>query len=89
MDRVKKYNKILSEIEIEIREMAVFAEKLQIAQAKLDQLKTYYQTDWLHDFDAYPDQIGFGILSEDAVYNTIEDYHQKEKEILKLICNHL
>lgn len=89
MDRVEKYNKILSEIEIEVKDMAVFAEKLQVSQSKLDQLKTYYQNEWLQDYETYHDIMGFGILSEDAVYNTIEDYHQKEKEILKIICNYL
>lgn len=60
-------------------------------QPQIKELERYYQSpEWLKDHDAsnqgkIPSHIAHGVLSEDAIYNTLSDQHFIAVEYLKLI----
>lgn len=90
IEKVKKYDQTLFEIELELNEMDSFTERLKQTQKKIKELSAYYfDGEWMDDFHKYKDEKGLHVLGEDYVYNAIIDFREKEIELLKLLCNNL
>lgn len=91
IDRIKRMEACLDESSEAIKALSDALEKYCAAQAKYRELVKYYDGgQWRRDFEddeagKIPKELKRGVLSEDAVYNLIEE-NREALETMKKIC---
>ena len=91
--RLNKYEKILNNYTKIINRFKKEYIKYQKIQSDLSALTEYYQSqEWLHDFEDYEKghidkSVHVGILSEDAIYNLLDENREIAKELHELSKN--
>ena len=79
LERIQYFEDILDEAELTIRELEAALEKYQNIQGKLQELAAYYDSPlWMKDYQddeegKLPFDLKRGVLSEDGVYNILDD----------------
>lgn len=63
------------------------------ALVKIDQriatIQEYYYTEWAADHKHYSGQPQYDVLSQDAIYNTLQEIHKEKIKLLKQLVNSL
>lgn len=79
ISRINKFEKLLNNANDTIKELALILEKYATCQKDIQELDKYYGSDdWYQDVDSYdmkllPKDIKAGILSEDAIYDLLDN----------------
>lgn len=87
IQRINHYEQILNEAENILRREDISEELMSVLSGKIEELSAYYGSDeWKEDFaddeaGLLPDDLPRGILSEDGIYNILENYREIETEI--------
>ncbi|MER0124061.1 DUF4298 domain-containing protein [Streptococcus sp. ZJ100] len=82
--------KILNQAETVLTNLEQSVEVFEQFQSSLASLFAYYESkEWLHHYQMdearqFPKNLARGVLSEDAVYNTIVRYHELMKKMRRL-----
>lgn len=90
ISRINKYEKILDNANKTIKELTLIVEKYAVCQKEIEELDKYYGSDdWYLDVDSYdmkllPKDIKVGILSEDAIYDLLNDNKQIAIKLLEV-----
>lgn len=90
IERIMKMEEILDEAEKAVRNLSEALEKYDETREKLKELRKYYEGgDWQKDFEddeagKLPNTLKRGVLSEDAVYNLLEENKELTEEIKEL-----
>lgn len=85
---ILEFDREMQEFEKDITFLQETLKKMQNIQTRRKKLETYYQEDWLKDFENYPDAM-VGILSEDGLYNLFFEEQEARKAILKHLVERL
>lgn len=85
--RIKKYERIYDKALSSLKRYNDAAEKLERLMPNIKELISYYEGEkWREDFDddekgKFPPDLKRGVLSEDGVYNMIEELDEVMKRI--------
>ena len=85
--RIKKYERIYDRALSSLKRYNEAAERLERLMPDIKELISYYEGDeWKADFDTdecgkLPSDLKRGVLSEDGVYNMIEEFDEVMKKI--------
>ena len=91
--RIDKYEKILDKSNKIISELTILLDEYRNVQPELSALAKYYGSrTWMRDFTDYeqnklPKNIKAGILSEDAIYNILDNNREIAKDMQKIAMN--
>ncbi len=84
-EKEKLYNKLRKHLD----ELVKFNRKLKEIDKALSSMTDYYSNEWLEDYANFKSDKHFDILSQDLIYNTLQDIHIQKIKILKTIANKL
>lgn len=90
IERIQYFEEILDEAELTIRELEAALEKYQNIQEKIKELADYYDSPlWMKDYQddeegKLPFDLKRGVLSEDSVYNVLNDNKKLQEEMNSL-----
>lgn len=91
IERIKHMEKRLDQVAEAVMELSAALEKYAEAQEAIRELKNYLGSEeWRADFKAdeerrLPQDLKRGVLSEDGVWNVLEDAQQLNGKILKIV----
>lgn len=95
VERIKKMEANLDEASQAIAELTVAIEKYAEARSAVQELSEYLGSeDWFSDRDAddageLPDDLKLGVLSEDGIWNVLEDSRQLNIRMLEVATDFL
>ena len=87
IERIAKMEALLDKITEVVRRLEQALDDFAALQPDIDELQAYYDSDdWRTDFEAdeagqLPKDLKRGVLSEDGVYNLLEDYQCLKDQI--------
>ena len=87
IERIQRYETLLDEARELLREGEQLAQKLSLLKGMLGELDEYYSSSqWRQDYEddeagRLPEGLKRGVLSEDGIYNALED----EKDLFERI----
>ena len=87
IERIQYYEEILDEAKTAISKLEDALENYHSLQEKIKELETYYDGPmWMKDYKddekgKIPKDLKRGVLSEDAVYNILDDNRRLQEEI--------
>ena len=90
IQRITYMEQILDEAEEKLAALSAALEGFEQIQPRLSELSGYYSGgQWLRDFEAdaagrLPETLKRGVLSEDAVYNLLEEAARLQRRMAKL-----
>ena len=90
---IEEMETILKEHQEKVEELQELLTFLQRQQPEYRQLLAYYGSEkWYEDLAEdeagnLPDSLARGVLSEDAIYNLIGDYHEVSVQMLQLVTD--
>ena len=90
-ERIERMEGYLDTASAAVAEMSEAAEKYEKAQTALKKLSGYYgSTLWMKDYEddengKLPPDLKRGVLSEDAVYNLLDDNRELMLKMLKIL----
>ena len=92
IERIEKNEERYDKIQINIKELHHSLENFKNNKKDLYLLKKYYESkNWIKDKDAYENnkiyKIKAGVLSEDGVWNLLEDINELINEMKDIINN--
>ena len=91
IQRIMQMEEILRETQQVIDELSPLLEKYHQLQAKISVLSKYYQSDeWKQDFaddeqGKFPPTLKRGVLSEDTVWNMLQDEQHLKQQLIDII----
>ena len=87
IERITRYEEIFDEIAGVTEELKRAAEAFEAVRPKLAELAEYYDGElWMNDYELdesglLPKELKRGVLSEDAVYDLLEEAEELEKRL--------
>ena len=87
IERITRYEEIFDEIAGVTEELKCAAEAFEAVRPKLAELAEYYDGElWMNDYELdesglLPKELKRGVLSEDAVYDLLEEAEELEKRL--------
>lgn len=87
IDRITHYEALFDKSQETVHRLNQALEDFATLQADLDELEAYYtSTQWRKDYEAdeagkLPQDLKRGVLSEDGLWNLLEDYHQLKERV--------
>lgn len=91
IERIQYHEAILDEAEAAIKELSAALENYNNVQEKIKELEAYYESPlWMKDYRddetvRLPKDLKRGILSQDAVYNLLEEHSVLQKQLKSII----
>lgn len=91
IDRVSKMETMLNQASQAIQELSSALDKYEEANEAINALDQYYGSDeWREDFETdeaglFPHDMKRGVLSEDAAWNVLSDYHSMNIRMLEVV----
>ena len=91
IDRVNKMEVMLNQASEAIQQLSSALDKYEEAKDAIIALDQYYSSeDWMKDFEAdeaglFPHDMKRGVLSEDAAWNVLSDYHSLNVRMLEVV----
>ena len=91
IERIKKMERCLDRASQAVMRLSATLDEYAQAQDALRQLSDYYGSDtWKHDFAAdsaglLPQDLKRGVLSEDAVWNLLEDVRDVKERMQEMV----
>ncbi len=82
IERIKKFEEMLTELETLLHKSSPSNDELEAMQESARQLEQYLQSDlWKQDYEddekgLLPHDLKRGVLSEDGIYNVLEEYRE-------------
>ena len=93
IDRIRQMECSLDRASQAVMRLSAALDEYADAQDALHQLSDYYGSDtWKHDFaddsaGLLPPDLKRGVLSEDAVWNLLEDVHDLKKRMREMVTD--
>lgn len=87
IDRITRMETLYDKSQAVVNRLSQALEDFTALQADLDELEAYYTSpQWRKDFEAdeagkLPKDLKRGVLSEDGLWNLLEDYHQLKEQV--------
>ena len=87
IDRITRMETLFDKSQEGVNRLSQALEDFAALQADLDELEAYYTSpQWRKDFEAdeagkLPKDLKRGVLSEDGLWNLLEDYHQLKERV--------
>jgi hypothetical protein len=87
IDRITRMETLFDKSQEVVNRLNQALEDFTALQADLDELEVYYTSpQWRKDFEAdeagkLPKDLKRGVLSEDGLWNLLEDYHQLKEQV--------
>ena len=87
IDRITRMETLFDKSQEVVNRLNQALEDFTALQADLDELEAYYTSpQWRKDFEAdeagkLPKDLKRGVLSEDGLWNLLEDYHQLKEQV--------
>lgn len=86
---IQKQEEILDEMDAFLDKIEEITEEWKELQPRFRELLDYYQsTQWMEDYEAYDKgelpEMKCGVLSQDAVFNTIQNNRMRAVELMKI-----
>ena len=89
IERIEKNEARLDKISTSVKNLSIALDDFKKVSKDLSLLKKYYGSkSWFSDLDAYEQNklpVKAGVLSEDAVWNTLDDIDDLLKEMKKVV----
>lgn len=91
IERVSKMEAMLNQASEAIQELSAALDKYEKAHDAINTLDQYYGSEeWKEDFEAdeaglFPHDMKRGVLSEDAAWNVLSDYHSMNVRMLEVV----
>ena len=86
-ERIKEMEQRMNRASIAVMGLSAALDQFEAAKNDIDTLNTYYgSSEWKEDFDAdqqnlLPKDLKRGVLSEDGLWNLLEDYRELKKRL--------
>ena len=90
-ERIERMEQNLERVTNALRVLNDALDEYEAAQDALQELDTYYGSDtWKQDFSddeqgKFPNTLKRGVLSEDAIWNVLEDYRTLKERVSSLL----
>ena len=90
-ERIERMEQNLERVTNALRVLNDALDEYEAAQDALQELDTYYGSDtWKQDFaddeqSKFPNTLKRGVLSEDAIWNVLEDYRALKERVSSLL----
>jgi len=87
IDRITRMETLFDKSQEGVNRLSQALEDFAALKADLDELEAYYTSpQWRKDFEAdeagkLPKDLKRGVLSEDGLWNLLEDYHQLKERV--------
>ena len=93
IERITKMEALFNKSEKVIKRLEAALEDFGELEGDIAELEAYYDKDWRKDFEAdeagkLPKDLKRGVLSEDGLWNLLEDYRWLKKTIKEPEPNH-
>jgi hypothetical protein len=85
--RIKEMEQRMNRASMAVMGLSAALDQFEAAKNDIDTLNTYYgSSEWKEDFDAdqqnlLPKDLKRGVLSEDGLWNLLEDYRELKKRL--------
>lgn len=86
-ERIKEMEQRMNRASMAVMGLSAALDQFEVAKNDIDTLNTYYgSSEWKEDFDAdqqnlLPKGLKRGVLSEDGLWNLLEDYRELKKRL--------
>lgn len=86
-ERIKEMEQRMNRASMAVMGLSAALDQFEAAKNDIDTLNTYYgSSEWKEDFDAdqqnlLPKDLKRGVLSEDGLWNLLEDYRELKKRL--------
>lgn len=86
-ERIKEMEQRMNRASMAVMGLSAALDHFEAAKNDIDMLNTYYgSSEWKEDFDAdqqnlLPKDLKRGVLSEDGLWNLLEDYRELKKRL--------
>ncbi len=86
LERIQYYEELMNKVSDAVRQLEAAGKAFDRVSADAEELGRYLGSpEWRQDFEAdaegqLPKDLRRGVLSEDGLYNLLEDYRELEKE---------
>lgn len=86
-ERIKEMEQRMNRASMAVMGLSAALDQFEAAKNDIDTLNTYYGSgEWKEDFDAdqqnlLPKDLKRGVLSEDGLWNLLEDYRELKKRL--------
>ena len=86
-ERIKEMEQRMNRASMAVMGLSAALDQFEAAKNDIDTLNTYYgSSEWKKDFDAdqqnlLPKDLKRGVLSEDGLWNLLEDYRELKKRL--------
>jgi len=86
-ERIKEMEQRMNRASMAVMGLSAALDHFEAAKNDIDTLNTYYgSSEWKEDFDAdqqnlLPKDLKRGVLSEDGLWNLLEDYRELKKRL--------
>lgn len=86
-ERIKEMEQKMNRASMAVMGLSAALDQFEAAKNDIDTLNTYYgSSEWKEDFDAdqqnlLPKDLKRGVLSEDGLWNLLEDYRELKKRL--------
>lgn len=86
-ERIKEMEQKMNRASMAVMGLSAALDQFEAAKNDIDTLNTYYgSSEWKEDFDAdqqnlLPKGLKRGVLSEDGLWNLLEDYRELKKRL--------
>lgn len=92
IERIEHFEKIFDETTAAVNDLINAVAKYDEVQEKYFELMKYYGEEWRQDYEddeagKIPKDLKRGVLSQDGVYNLIEENRNLQLEILKIFAD--
>ena len=89
IERITKMEALFDKSEEVIKRLEAALEDFTELEGDIAKLQSYYDKDWRKDFEAdeagkLPKDLKRGVLSEDGLWNLLEDYQRLKETIIHL-----
>ncbi len=90
-ERIKEMEQRMNRASMAVMGLSAALDQFEAAKNDIDTLNTYYgSSEWKEDFDAdqqnlLPKDLKRGVLSEDGLWNLLEDYRELKKRLKEQI----
>lgn len=88
MQSIQKIEALLNKCEADLEIIVQFNNDLATIQSNIQQLKDYYQEQYLLDVEKHKNSNKhYKALNQDSIWNVLEEQHNQKKQILKKIVD--
>ncbi|WP_329904355.1 DUF4298 domain-containing protein [Porphyromonas pogonae] len=80
---------LLKTLEHHVKYLAEVNRTIKIIDEHLAEMTDYYYNEWIDDYNNFESSGNYTVLSQDHIYNAMQDIYEKKIKILKKIVSKL